>query len=470
MASTIILTTGVPGSGKSYVRCSKFIVDYYLLNSDGMHISNFPVNKELIADEVVRRANFLKLGFFAKITAPFRRKQHKVTREEVLSRIKVIPDEVLQSWRREDSGPWDFFEGVDLTESHIAIDEVHNFISSTKSPAYIAKWDEFLGEIRHRGCTFEGLTQDIMSVDAILKNRAGIRLELVPADTLRDPYFSITMSDWYELKASFTGVMKKCVFEREYQRRFSRWACLHTRKFFLEEQYFKYYNSYNASLAEKEKGEVNENRAPKCEFQKRTKLSLVTWFYLKNFLQITTRLGIAVFVIWLCFFGGATFFLTGFLGMTKSMVKSQKVENKTTEKTTVKTEKKTAIDKLNFSSNGQGQGTTEEKQVIEYINVKDYDVSPFQDEQQIMIYVGDQKRTEADIKKLNKEIEELRRENEKGYMPVFFNEAEIFLKNGMRIYAGYKFTEGEFKNLEVKSISLKDRCYYLSNDKCFRMP
>jgi len=468
MASVIILTTGVPGSGKSYVRCSKFIVDYYLLNSDGIHISNFPVNKEFVADEVVRRANFLKRGFFAKLTAPFRRKQHKVTREEVLKRIQIIPDEVLQSWRREESGPWDYFEGVDLTECHIAIDEIHNFISSTKKPEYISKWDEFLGEVRHRGCTFEGLTQDINSVDTVLKGRAGVRLELVPADTLRDPFFNIIMSDWYELKACFTGQIKKCVFEREFQKRFGRWACIHTRKFFLEAEYFKFYNSYNASLAEKEKGAVDENRAPKYEFQKRTKLSLVTWFYLKNFFQITTRFFITFFVIWLCFFGGATFFLTGFLGMTKNMAKSQKVVNKSTGKTTVNTDKKTAIDKLNFSSNGQGQGT-EEKQVIEYINVKDYDVSNFKDEDQIIIYAGDQKRTEKDIQKLNEEIEKLKRENEKGYMPVFFNEAEIFLKNGMRIYAGYKFTDGEFKDLEVKSVSLKDRCYYLSNDKCFRM-
>lgn len=471
MASTIILTTGVPGSGKSYVRCACFLVDYFLINSDGFHISNFPVNSELIADEVVRRSNLFKKGFWAKITAPFRRKHHEITKDYILSRIKVIPDSVLQSWRSEESGPWDYFQGVELTESHIALDEVHNFISSSKSPAYLQKWDEFLGEVRHRGCTFEGLTQDILSVDPILKNRAGLRLELVPADTLRDPFFQIVLNDWYELKACFTGEIKKCVFEREYQMRFSRWSCLRTHRFYLNQEYFKFYNSFNASLSEKESGEVNENRCPKYEFQKRTKLSLITWFCLKNFWSLFLRLVIFLVAIWLFFGGGFNYVLTGFTSGIGTISKSNTA--KKNSKNEVKKESQVDVkkDSKDKPSVSPGQ-SVEQVPVVTYKNVIEYDDVRFDAENWQLVRAGDIKLTASDFKELKRELEELKRENVKGYRPVYFsdsNNKEIILKNGMRIYENYEFTEGQFKGKKVKFVSLKDRYYQLDDDRIIRM-
>ena len=196
MASVIIATTGVPGCGKSYVRCARFLVDDFLIHSGGSHYSNFPVNVDAVADAVVKKANFAKTGFLAKITAPFRLKKNIVTVEEIKARVIVIPDDVLMSWRHEESGPWDYFQGVDLKYAHIAIDEIHNFISATcTSIEYIKKWGDFLAEIRHRGCSFEGLTQDYKQVHDCLMSRAGLRYELIPAEDLRDPFFHIQMMD-----------------------------------------------------------------------------------------------------------------------------------------------------------------------------------------------------------------------------------------------------------------------------------
>lgn len=468
MASTIILTTGVPGSGKSYVRCACFLVDYFLLNSDGLHISNFPVNREEIAKEVVRRSNLFKSGFWAKITAPFRRKQHHITVEDILKRIIVIPDSILQSWRNEQSGPWNYFNGVELTESHIALDEIHNFISPTKSVEYLKKWDEFLGEIRHRGCTFEGLTQDILSVDPILKNRAGIRLELVPADTLRDPFFHITMSDWYELKACFTGEIKKCVFEREYQMRFSRWACLRTHRFYLNQDYFKYYNSYNASLSEKESGEVNENRCPKYEFQKRTKLSLVTWFCLKNIWTLAPRLIIFFFCIWLFFFGGFVIVLHGFMSGIGSISKANKKDVKIEKQVNNSSVKPIDSKDKKVSTPGQQKQEVVQESLI-YKNMTEYDNDRLCPEVFYLVYGGDIHKSSEDFKEIKKELEELRKENAKGYAPVFFNEHEVFLKNGLRVYENYEFIEGQFKGKKVKFVSLKDRYYQLDDNHIIRM-
>ena len=84
---------------------------------------------------------------------------------------------------------WEYFQGADLKYAHIAIDEIHNFVSPSSSEAYVEKWDQFLGEVRHRGCTFEGLTQDIAQVDQVFVGRAAVRMELIPAEDFRDPYF-----------------------------------------------------------------------------------------------------------------------------------------------------------------------------------------------------------------------------------------------------------------------------------------
>lgn len=470
MASTIILTTGVPGSGKSYVRCACFLVDYFLLNSDGLHVSNFPVNADLIADEVVRRSNLFKKGIFAKITAPFRRKHHRIIKEDILRRIVVIPDDVLQKWKREESGPWDYFNGADLTEAHIAIDEVHNFISSSKSPAYIQKWDEFLGEVRHRGCTFEGLTQDILSVDPILKNRAGIRLELVPADTLRDPFFHIALNDWYELKACFTGEIKKCVFEREYQMRFSRWACLRTHRFYLNQDYFKFYNSFNASLAEKASGDVNENRCPKYEFQRRSKLSLITWFCLKNIWSLFPRLIIFFFCIWLFLGGGFVWVIYGFTSgigsISKANKKDIKVENKDFKESKISQKSVKSSEQV---SSSPGLESELKESVIEYKNVVEYDDERFDAQNWQIVRAGDIKQTVVEIKEIKRELEELKKENARGYTPVYFSEYEIILKNGLRIYENYEFTEGQFKGKKVKFVSLKDRYYQLDDNHIVRM-
>ena len=125
--SVIILTTGVPGCGKTYVRAARFLVDDFLINSHGVHISNFPLNREEIAKEVSSRMKRRSLWY---------KLRHKVSEEDLIKRMQIIPDDVLQSWKREESGPWDYFSGVNLKYAHIALDEVHNFVSEHSSEDY----------------------------------------------------------------------------------------------------------------------------------------------------------------------------------------------------------------------------------------------------------------------------------------------------------------------------------------------
>lgn len=322
MNSVITITTGVPGAGKTYVRAARFLVDDFLINSNGIHISNFPLNIDAISETVYK-----KLHRGGKISRFFGIKHNKTTLDDIKKRIEIIPDIVLQSWKWERSGPWDYFRGRDLRYCHIAIDEIHNFLSDNKSSEYLQRWDDWLGEVRHMGCTFEGLTQDITQVAQCLVGRASIRLEIVPLETVRDPYFNIPLGDWYELKASLTGEYHKTVCEVEKRKTDRRFVTNSTRRFLVVPEYFKYYNSFSASLSEKADGVQDENRAPLYEYQKRSRLSLLFWFCRRNFLSLFFRFFFVILFLWIAFFGGFSFLFDGFISYMNSSVKSNKLDN-----------------------------------------------------------------------------------------------------------------------------------------------
>ena len=240
--STIIITTGVPGCGKSYVRCARYLYDYFLPNTNGIHYSNFPVNAEVLGCLLSKRKN----GFLHRL---FNR--NVSSSADYSNRVKRIPDDVMRSWREFKSGPWDYFKGVDLRYSHIALDEVHEICRRDMPDDIFSKWDEFLGTIRHRGCTIEGLTQDISLVSKCFVSRCSLRYELIPCEDLRDPFFGILMSDWYQLKASFTGEFHKTVFQLEFMKQGNgRFKKVDSRRFLIDPFYFQFYNSYSKSLSE----------------------------------------------------------------------------------------------------------------------------------------------------------------------------------------------------------------------------
>lgn len=407
--SVIILTTGVPGCGKSYVRCARFLVDDFLVNTRGIHISNFPINADRIASTVCRKINKNR-GIFGIFRKP-------VTEDDIKKRLEVIPDDVLQLWRNGLSGPWDYFKGRDLKYCHIAIDEIHNFINSRTSAEVLKQWDDFLGEIRHRGCTFEGITQDIAQVDQVLTGRASVRLELVPGEDLRDPFFKIKMSDWYELKAGFFGEYHKTVFMLEKRKQDSRWKTNHTSRFLLVPEYFQYYNSFNASLQEKEQGATDEDRAPEYEYQRRSRLSLLLWFIRRNFLTLFVRLFIALIVIWLCFGGGLTFLITSWLSVSGSMAKS----NSGSSNSSTPPDKVTAAKSL------------EERK-----------------------YLDEKKETFSN-----------------GFKPGLFFDGKCWLRNGIRIHEGYQFTNKEkhgiYYGKTVKKVDSSERFYVLDDDSVIDM-
>ncbi len=446
--STIILTTGVPGSGKTYIRCARFLVDDFLINTQGVHYSNFPVNADEIAQDVHRKLSG-KLGFFARLVFGSRKVPSV---EEIKERIQVIPDDVMQSWRLGLSGPWDYFKDIDLKYAHIAIDEIHEIVKITTPFDCLEKWDEFLGTIRHRGCTIEGLTQDISSVDRCFTSRAAIRYELTPCEDLRDPYFKIPLYDWYQLKAAFTGEYHKSVVVHELKKTANgRFKQNHTKVFAITPEYFKYYNSYSRTLS----GGNEENGTPQTEYQTKTKIGLLLWFLRRNIFNIIPKLFLVALFIWLAFFGGGVKCFNYLMKYLDTIHKSQLVK-RANPKTQVKQSENKYNEENKTILNEENQEEKPIKEVKklnpeiknEFIESHKY-LKNIHDEE--LLYNAYNQEKELIEKSRNDEKEKIleeikqREENRKTFGGLKYIDGETaFFNNGEMLKRGQKFVKGHF--------------------------
>lgn len=278
--TVVIYTTGVAGSGKTYVRCARFICDELLPYSNKKLISNYPLYREKIADFVA--ANF------------------GMKRDEALERLESIPHEVLESWRLEKSGPWEYFKTRDIAGCHIAIDEIHNFCGKHQSKEHRRNWQLWLGEIRHRGATVEFLTQNPQKVAKEVDFECGLRYRIENCEAIRDPILGITCSDWYELRAAFiTGKYIATIHQRESVNVDGKWVGSQEKNYVLDPRYFELYDSFSTPVTGGAKG-ASELR----DFQKYGKVRLIAHVFRRNGWPLTWRLLVGCGLMWLCFFGG----------------------------------------------------------------------------------------------------------------------------------------------------------------------
>jgi len=127
--SVILVTTGEAGSGKTYVRAARFLVDVFLPDSTGVHYSNFPLG--LVPDNHSNPPAFEGESFVDRIAARLVKQGHEL--DEVKSRVHLIPKAELDLWEAGTSGPWNYFSDLPLTHAHIAIDEIHNYVGPDAS-------------------------------------------------------------------------------------------------------------------------------------------------------------------------------------------------------------------------------------------------------------------------------------------------------------------------------------------------
>ena len=302
--ATIISTTGAPGTGKSYSRCARFLYDVWLPEDGGVHWSNFPVNFEAFE------------------------KKFPYVRE----RVKIIPAEELAEWAKgEGRGPWDFFTGDMLRDSHVAIDECHLYVKRKGKGCQInaERWSKWLGDIRHHHCSVEFLSQDPLKVNGCIEYHSTMRIQLVNSEDRRDPLFNILLGDWYELRASLGREYETVIWQTEERRILSKWKHAGMNRFTLDPLYFPLYNSYNNTQAKTTEEAEAPPPAKLREFQKRSIPGLWFWFARRNAWRLFSRAACACLVFWLCFMGGFTRSFAFANGILQSMAASNRMGGST---------------------------------------------------------------------------------------------------------------------------------------------
>jgi hypothetical protein len=282
-------TTAPAGTGKSLVRCARYLADDFLIHTDSHLWTNYPINLVNLSEFVAARS--------------------KVTVEQVIQRIHFIPKEVLDEWRDYKSSPLKFFHDKNLDGCRIAIDEIHNFIGIDAPKAISQEWRKFLGEIRHRGCEFEGISQNESKVNKVVRDEAGLKRLLFNDEVKPDPFFGIVMHDWYQLKAKFlTGSYIPLVWQQDKTEVHAKWVVTGTKCFPLDPIYFPLYDSYSTPHSG-----GNKSQGKKHPYQSKTKIQLIIWFLVKNSVNLVFRLFLFCLIVWVCFFGGGKIILTQFL-------------------------------------------------------------------------------------------------------------------------------------------------------------
>lgn len=276
LLSVTTLTTAAAGTGKTFVRCAVFLTDDFLPNESGIHFSNFPAFPDKIVKAVIdRHPNFDETW--------------------LRNRVQLIPDEELEKWKSEMSGPWEYFENKDLDGAHIAIDEIHEYCSTRHTKAYRYEWQKWLGQLRHRGATFEGISQDKSKIADEMKDEAGTRLEMVAAKTERDPWFKILLGDWYELLSCFTGNWPEAVLVYEKRKNDGRWENVTTYRFRLEGRYFDLFDSHSAP----KKGGQKKLSDFRRRWERFGRMRTFAWFFARNWLNVAKRFAKIGAIVWL---------------------------------------------------------------------------------------------------------------------------------------------------------------------------
>lgn len=278
------LVVGPPGTGKSYQRAARWVADEFMPNRTGVHFSNFPIDVEAMAE--------------------YCQEKHGLDPDEVRRRIQFIPDDVLEEWRNEEGGPWEYFADDEdgnnpLDAAHVAFDECHVYLPRGRKAGtnWRKRWEGWLGTIRHRGCTVEFITQDESKVAMEIVSHCESKLVLSSGLNYRLPLIGITFSDFYQLAAKLTGRYRRLSIVNEYLRKGNKWENVQNRVYVLEARYFALYNSHNAT-EHGEKGGEGE----KLEWERFTWPRLLLWFWRRNWFTLSWR-GFVVSCIMFFFWG-----------------------------------------------------------------------------------------------------------------------------------------------------------------------
>ena len=434
MATESILsaTFGTPGSGKTYSRCKWLVDDFLINNPDGIYITNIPLNIEVISQYISDL--------------------RKVSSDDVAARLHIIPDDVLLQWEKLNQldnsdlktfnsstfPPTVYFQQFNLGGAHIAIDEFHKFFGKKSPRALRALWNDWFAEIRKTGCVFEAITQSYGQMNDEFLDKCQTRLELVNHSDSKDPFFSVRMGDWYELKAGLFGHLPiQRVSERETMRGTSLsgkvvWKpTSKSKSYLLTPEYFRFYNSFRNYT-----GSSSERKSPSQIYKRR----IWVWFLRRNLLNIFPRCLLAVLAVWFLLGGGFQLCLSSLVSSLGHVGKSNGAKIVSSEnKSDLKKSSVVRDQKVNSDSSREKLDSSREK-----------------------LDSG-----EGDT--LSSEVSPSPAPDYDSFKPALFYSGMCFLRNGQEIYINYKFIGGVYENKIVQKIDSSKRCYYLDDGTCVYM-
>ena len=341
--STISVTVGVSGSGKTYYRCAVFLAEEWLPNHSGVLITNYPILMENLVKDFPNAEK----------------------------RVELIPKEVLQAWRDGRSGPWDYLDGREISGCHIAIDEIHNYCGKNTDNKIRKKWLSWIGELRHQGATCEFLTQSEAKCAKEILSEAEIRYEIINGENRIFPILGYRMGDLYEFRAKILGRYLCPSFCREYIQAGSKWVLQKEHIFYRLPKYFQYYDSYSAP----EHGKAEGHKAEKRPWEKYSWPMLFVWFYLQYPFRIMFQTAVLVTFIYIFFGGGLGKVMDSYFsaleGVGKTAIKEKEIkqDNKSIYDYYYKDE--TKKDDKNKESNNNNEGVSKFNIVVK---LKPYEV------------------------------------------------------------------------------------------------
>lgn len=447
------LRTGCGGTGKTY-SCVYDLTHDFLINSNGLYITNLPLNIEAIAEYVSK-----KTGHDASIYA---------------ARIVLIPDSVIKEWsnirhlppgqRRkllteETFPPLIYFnqlfqEGM-LTNALIVLDEFHKCFGKGFDGLILKLWGDWFSEVRHKGASFECVTQSLEKLSPEYLSLCAIRTNLIAIGDRCDPFFRVRMYDYYEVRAAWCGEYTQKIEHYEYLKVSSdtgksKWKkniekCY---RFTIDPVIFPLYRSFDVGG-----GESGEATPPHVLYGKK----VVFWFLRRNWWNFFWRFLVVLFFLWVTMGGGMVYGIQLFTSFMTRAASANKV---------VQQDKKIILPSVSSVSSGSlvSPGSSVSlppsgKDFKKPLDSKDIDSSI--------------KLKELELKKI--ELEAQMKEKDKldkeklSFVPSMFFNSQVWLRSGLKISIGYTFKGGIYAGKTVVEINDNERFYTLDDGTAVHM-
>lgn len=465
------LTTGMQGSGKSWSRCGRFLYDDFLADEIGVHYSNFPlrledwsepaVYEDVVYEDVVPEFSLVDGRPRRKLVKPEVKhtglvnaaaKRYGRDPDDIRKRVKIIPREVLKQWEMGISGPWEYFAGFDLTGAHIALDEAHVYVGKSVERETLAKWSEWLAEVRHCGCTVEFLTVTKADLDPGMLAKVGTRVVVINHENER--FFRILNYDIYQLKAKLLGVYRRHIEERELRKSDDGKEERHTLGIYLMDPfYFDFYDSFSKP----QNFEAGKSERKKAEWERYGWGRLLWWFFLRNPSQVLGAIAIPLLFVWALHFGGVRQ-AWGWLqyGLGVAMPSPHAAMDADKPKPDVEQETPDDFGMKQLEKLGIKPDEKEEEQFRRLFN-------------RVQEFESTLKAKELDRQRSEAELEELRNKMDATASVQMLEHDAVTFRGGYRYTIGEIIDYGKFEGKTVERIDYARRLVHLSGGLLLRM-